>query len=187
MQLIRSQTYPFARSTPGAGTAGQAGVCLRVEGCLQSLGRYSRAWWTYGQMDPTSQRRRATGLDGRQPMTAQGDRRHCYTAKTHEEEQKSNVYFKLRLLSTDSQSSAFQWVSKSKATSAAVWNMKSGCVCVCEREQQLAVSLSGEMAVAARHTNQLWLEMMCVFWPEEGKRSRLVCRRQPWRELTATV
>lgn len=46
--------------------------------------------------------------------------------------------------------------------------MKSACVCV----QQLAVSVSAAAAAAARHSSQTWLEMTCVFWPEEGKGSR---------------
>lgn len=92
------------------------GVCVCVcmclfggafEGC--SPGQYSTSWWTYGWTDPTSHRRRATGLDGRltdRRWKLRGDGRHGYAAETQEEE-KSNVYFKLRLLSVDSHSNAF--------------------------------------------------------------------------------
>lgn len=96
----------------------------------------------------------------------------------------SNVYFRPSVFSVDSPSYAFSESVQAKLPQqqqcGAEYEIRQR-VCVCV-QQQLAVSLSGEMAAAAaRHSSQLWSEMMCVFWPEEAKGSRLVCRRQPDR------
>lgn len=183
MQIIHSQTRPigslwtFSSLLPWQ--------LVRPE-CLQCLGRYSRAWRTYGRMDTGPQRRgghnwMAGRQTDRQAMAVQGDG-HQWNTEAQEDEANSVMFISGPQCSpwtAHHMLSVSQYKLSYLSSSSVVQNMKSGSVC---EQQQLAVSLSGEMAAAAaRHSSQLWSEMMCVFWPEEAKGSRLVCRRQPDR------
>lgn len=187
MQIIHSQTRPigslwtFSSLLPWQ--------LVRPE-CLQCLGRYSRAWRTYGRMDTGPQRRGGHNwMAGRQTDRQTGDgsagrRASVKHRGTRRRSKQCNVYFRPSVFSVDSPSYAFSESVQAKLPQqqqcGAEYEIRHR-VCVCE-QQQLAVSLSGEMAAAAaRHSSQLWSEMMCVFWPEEAKGSRLVCRRQPDR------
>lgn len=131
-------------------------------------------------MGPESQRRTVTGLDGRltdRESQRRGDGRHWLQQK-HRKKKKSLMFIsssRCSLWTANHTLSVSQY--ELSYLSSVVWNMKSGSVWV--YEQQIAVGVSGETDVAARHSSQLWLEMMCVFWPEERKGSCLVSRHQP--------